>query len=83
MGQSEQSPEFPENVLFFFFLLGQNEIESTLTKATAVLLYQPRMMMDDDECRVIGGMFDRGNRSNHRKPAPVLSVCSILRRPDL
>jgi hypothetical protein len=35
------------------------------------LLYQPRMI-DDDECGAVGGMkIGRGNRSTRRKPAPV------------
>jgi hypothetical protein len=34
------------------------------------LLYQPRMMMDVDEYRTIGGMLGKGNRSTRRKPAP-------------
>jgi hypothetical protein len=35
------------------------------------LLYQPRMI-DDDEYGVVGGMrIGRGNRSTRRKPAPV------------
>jgi hypothetical protein len=36
------------------------------------LLYQPRMI-DDDECEAFGGMrIGRGNRSTRRKSAPVL-----------
>jgi hypothetical protein len=35
------------------------------------LLYQPRMI-DDDECGAVGGMrLGRRNRSTRRKPAPV------------
>jgi hypothetical protein len=35
------------------------------------LLYQPRMI-DDDECRAVGGMrTGRGNRSTRRQPVPV------------
>jgi hypothetical protein len=35
------------------------------------LLYQPRMI-DDDECGAVGGKrLGRGNRSTRRKPAPV------------
>jgi hypothetical protein len=35
------------------------------------LLYQPRMI-DDDDCEAIGGIkIDKGNRSTRRKPAPV------------
>jgi hypothetical protein len=32
------------------------------------LLYQPRVMTDDDEFGAIGGMTGRGNRSTGRKP---------------
>jgi hypothetical protein len=43
--------------LSYFFLVG--------------LLYQPRMI-DDDECGAVCGMrIGRGNRSTGRKPAPV------------
>jgi hypothetical protein len=38
------------------------------------LLYEPRMMMDDDECGAIGGMSGKGNRTTRRKPAP-LPLC--------
>jgi hypothetical protein len=34
------------------------------------LLYQPRMI-DDDECGAVGGIIGRGNRSTRRKPDPV------------
>jgi hypothetical protein len=55
------------------WLLGWSGTESTITVATAGLLYQPGMMMDDNdyECGAIGGMSDRENRSTRRKPAPV------------
>jgi hypothetical protein len=43
--------------------------EFTITEATTGLLYQSQMMMNDDECGAIGGMFGRGNRSTWRKPA--------------
>jgi hypothetical protein len=37
-----------------------------------VLLYQPMIMMDGDECGAVGGMrTGRGNWSTRRKPAPV------------
>jgi hypothetical protein len=35
------------------------------------LSYQPRMMMDDDDCGAIGGMIGRGNQSTRRNPVPV------------
>jgi hypothetical protein len=41
------------------------------TSATVGLLYQPRMI-DDDDYGAVGGMrIGRGNRSTRRKPAPV------------
>jgi hypothetical protein len=41
------------------------------TAATAVLLYQPRMI-DDGDCGAIGELkIGRGNPSTRRKPAPV------------
>jgi hypothetical protein len=52
--------------VFFFKLCG-----GTLgTAATSGLLYQPRMIGDDD-CGEIGEMkIGRGNRSTRRQPAP-------------
>jgi hypothetical protein len=47
---------------FFLFFLGVGSgTESTITEATTGLLYQPRMMMDDDECGAVGGMSGKGN----------------------
>jgi hypothetical protein len=37
--------------------LGWSETESTFTVATTGLLYQPWIMMDDDECGAIGGIL--------------------------
>jgi hypothetical protein len=37
------------------------------------LLYQPRMI-DDDECDAVGGIIGRGNRSTLRKPV-IVSLC--------
>jgi hypothetical protein len=61
-----------------FFLvslsLGGVRLSPLGTSATAVLLYQPRMIDDDDidDYGVVGGMrIGRGNRSTRRKPAPV------------
>jgi hypothetical protein len=47
---------------------GRSETGSTIIAAITGLLYQPRMMMDD-ECGVICGMIVRGNRRAWRKPA--------------
>jgi hypothetical protein len=49
-----------------------SEVEPSglLTRPLIGPMYQPRMM-DDDECGAVGGMSDRGNRSNRRKQAPV------------
>jgi hypothetical protein len=41
------------------------------TSATVGLLYQPRMIDDDDYVAVGGMRIGRGNRSTRRKPAPV------------
>jgi hypothetical protein len=54
--------------------LGWSGTESTITEATTGLLYQPPMMMDNDECAAIGGILGRGNRSIQRKHAP-LPLC--------
>jgi hypothetical protein len=40
------------------------------TSATVGLLYQPRMM-DDDECGAVGGLIGKGNKRTSGKPAPV------------
>jgi hypothetical protein len=49
------------------------------------LLYQPRMIDDDDdECGVVGGMrIGRGNRSTRRKSAPVTLCPPQIPHPDL
>jgi hypothetical protein len=49
---------------------GCSGIESTITEATSSLLYQIRMM-NDDEYGAIGGMLDRGNRIIWIKPVPM------------
>jgi hypothetical protein len=41
------------------------------TSATVGLLYQPRMIGDDDYGAVGGMSIGRGNRRTRRKPAPV------------
>jgi hypothetical protein len=51
---------------FSFFFSGT---ESTITAPTTGL--QPLMMDDDNECRAIDGMLDKGNRSTWRKSASV------------
>jgi hypothetical protein len=53
-----------------FFFLRWSGTQLTITEANTGLLHQPRMI-DDDECRAIGGMLGRGNQSTRRKPAPV------------
>jgi hypothetical protein len=47
-----------------------NGTETTITGATTGLLFQPRMMLDD-ECAADSGMLGMGNRSTQRKSAPV------------
>jgi hypothetical protein len=44
--------------------------EYTVADAITGLLYQPRIM-DNDECGAVGGMIGRGHRITRRKPAPV------------
>jgi hypothetical protein len=57
----------------FFFLvsLGGVRLSPLGTSATVGLLYQPRMINDDDYGAVGGMRIGRGNRSTGRKPAPV------------
>jgi hypothetical protein len=45
--------------------------ESITAEAITGLLYQPRMIMDIDECGAAGGKNGKGNRSTRRKPDPV------------
>jgi hypothetical protein len=59
----------------FYFLLSWSE-------AINDLLYQPRMMIGDDEYGSFGEMLGRWNWSARRKPAPVpLRPPQILRNP--
>jgi hypothetical protein len=64
--------EFQKLVPFFFLVYwGGVRLSPLGTSATVGLLYQPRMI-DDDECGVVGGMrIGKGNRSTRRKSAPV------------
>jgi hypothetical protein len=61
-------------LLYWFFLLvslGGVRLSPLGTSATVGLLYQPRMI-DDDDYGAVGGMrIGRGNGSTRRKPAPV------------
>jgi hypothetical protein len=51
--------------------LGGVRLSSLGTSATVGLLYQPRMV-DDEDYGAVGGMrIGKGNRSTRRKPAPV------------
>jgi hypothetical protein len=44
------------------FPLWWSAAESTITEATTALLYQPRMMMDDDdECGTVRGILGKEN----------------------
>jgi hypothetical protein len=57
--------------IFFKFLGVGWDLVHLVRRPIFGLLYQPRMI-DDDECGVVGGMrIGRGNRSIRRKPAPV------------
>jgi hypothetical protein len=58
-------------VSIFFLFWGGVEPSPLLLRPLFGLLYQPRMV-DDDECGTIGEMHGRGNRSTRRKPAAVL-----------
>jgi hypothetical protein len=59
------------SVINFLIILSGVRLSPLGTAATIDLLYQPRMI-DDDEIGVIGGMkIGRGNRSTRRKPAPM------------
>jgi hypothetical protein len=44
---------------------------SPLLLRSILAYYQPKMMMDYDECRAVGGIIGRGNRSIRIKPDPV------------
>jgi hypothetical protein len=55
----------------FFCFLGWGETVHLVRRPLIGLLYQPRMI-DDDECGAIGGMrIGRGNRSTWRKSVPM------------
>jgi hypothetical protein len=56
---------------FFLVYLRGVRLSALGTSATVGLLYQPRMMDDDDYGAVGGLRIGRGNRSTRRKPAPV------------
>jgi hypothetical protein len=59
------------------------ELSPLLPRPLNGLLYQPWMMIeDDDECIAVGRMLCRGNWSTLRKPAPVL-ICPPHILPDL
>jgi hypothetical protein len=56
---------------FFLVSLGGVRLSPLGTSATVGLLYQPRMI-DDDDYGAVGGMrIGRGNRNTRREPAPV------------
>jgi hypothetical protein len=56
---------------FFFSFLGWGETVHLVRLPLTGLLYQPRMI-DDDECGAVCGMIiGKGNRSTRRKPVPV------------
>jgi hypothetical protein len=55
---------------YVFYYSWWGGTKSLGTAATSALLYKPQMI-DEDDCRAIGGMkIGRGNRSTWRKPAP-------------
>jgi hypothetical protein len=56
--------------IIFFYYYWWGGTKSLGTTATSGLLYKPQMI-DEDDCRAVGGMkIGRGNRSTRRKPAP-------------
>jgi hypothetical protein len=70
-----------ENLYIVFFRFSEWSETETVSplgmSATVGLLYQPRMI-DDDDYGAVGGMrIGRGNRSTRRKPAPV-PLCSQI-----
>jgi hypothetical protein len=59
------------NLPFFIVLLGGATLSPLSISTTIGLLYQPRII-DDDECGAVGGMrIDWWNRRTRRKPAPM------------
>jgi hypothetical protein len=67
---------------FSLVSLGGVKLSPLGTSATVGLLYQPRMI-DDDDYGAVGGMrIGRGNRSTRRKPAP-LPLCPLQIPHDL
>jgi hypothetical protein len=65
-------PERDSEVFFFFLVtLGGVRLSPLGTSPIVGLLYQPRII-DDDDYGAVGGMrVGRVNRSTRRKPAPV------------
>jgi hypothetical protein len=62
-----------KRVVFFFSFLRWGETVHLVRRPLTGLLYQPRMIDDDDGCGAVGGMrIGRGNRSTWKTPAPVL-----------
>jgi hypothetical protein len=66
----------------FLIYLGGVRLSPHGTSATVVLLYQPRMIDDDDYGAVDGMRIGRGNPSTRRKPAP-LPLCPPQTPHDL
>jgi hypothetical protein len=62
--------------------LGEVRLSPLGTSATVGLLYQTRMIDDDDYGSVGGMRIGRGNRSSRRKPAPVL-LCPPQIPPEI
>jgi hypothetical protein len=60
-----------KSVVFFLVHLGGVRVSPLGTLATVGLLYQPRMIEDDDYGAVRGMMIGTGNSSTRRKPNPV------------
>jgi hypothetical protein len=60
-----------QHLVVFLVTLGGVRLIPLGTSANVGLLYQPRMIEDDDYGAVGGMRVGRGNRSTRRKPAPV------------
>jgi hypothetical protein len=67
---SNRLGNFKSNGFFFLFEVESNRV-LFVRRPIFGLLYQPLMMMDDDEFGAVDGMLGRGKRSTRRKPTPV------------
>jgi hypothetical protein len=66
---------FYNDSFLFHFFWGGVEPSPLLLRPILGPLYQPLMIIDDDECGAIGEMLGTENRSTRTKPA-LVSLCS-------